>query len=78
MESCATVKNDYQELKTIHVASLILIGEREEQVELLSNDLAELKQVYKQHLAALSLDVDKLINEKRELESKLLGSSKTI
>jgi hypothetical protein len=35
---------------------LELIGEREEQVELLSNDLNELKLVYKQHINALSVD----------------------
>jgi hypothetical protein len=35
---------------------LELIGEREEQVELLSNDLNELKMVYKQHINALSVD----------------------
>jgi hypothetical protein len=42
-----------------------LIGEREEQVELLSNDLAELKILYKQHINALSMDIDKLLNEKK-------------
>lgn len=65
INTCQGQKKDYDELKAVHTASLILIGEREEQVELLSNDLAELKILYKQHINALSLDIDKLLAERK-------------
>lgn len=65
INTCQGLKKDYESLKAVHTASLILIGEREEQVELLSNDLAELKILYKQHINALSLDIDKLLAERK-------------
>jgi len=47
----------YQQLQTRYMAAVELLGEREERLEMVTNDLKELKQVYRQHINELSLQI---------------------
>ena len=53
---------DYLSLKTKHTMSLELVGEKEEEIEHLNNDLSDLKRLYQEHIT----DVLERLNQQEQ------------